>query len=365
MAWIIFTRPTPRYTVGTTTVPQGGALQKQRDAYWDEDRAGRGPYGYELLHQGLRVPEHLFPTQAHVRSSTKDPPDLLTIAGRGVSERFKELMERLEPGVHQFVHVPTFLRGGAPTPKRYYALVLGQVATHQIVDDLTTVQRKPDGMILPPSRLMRGDLVINRGKTAGWHAWNSADIYNFFTISDQLNALLIKEKVHGLDRVFLTESTQETSRRLAPWMELRLLRRGETDAAAALHRLAGATIPGYDVDLHTPGQDRIFYASAVWEKGPIGSVWRGERLIGFVATSPGWIDHLYVDPDYHRRGVGQALVKWAQGEQDDLQLWTFQSNVRARRFYAANGFTEEEMTDGAGNEEKQPDVRLRWRSTAS
>lgn len=207
MAWIISSHPSARYTVGTTTVPEASALQKQRNAYYDEDPAGRGPYGYGLLHQGLRLPEDLFPSEAHVRSSTKNPPDMLTIAGLGVSERFKELIERLEPGVHQFVHVPTFLRGGAPTPKRYYAMVLGQAATHQIVDELTTVQRNPDGIILPPSRLMRGDLVIDRRETAGWHAWTSADIYRLFTISDELNALFMKEKVHGLERVPLIERT--------------------------------------------------------------------------------------------------------------------------------------------------------------
>ena len=40
-----------------------------------------------------------------------------------------------------------------------------------------------------------------------------------------------------------------------------------------------------------------------------------------------------------------------------LQLWTFQVNDRARRFYERNGFTIAEMTDGAGNQEREPDIR--------
>ena len=39
-----------------------------------------------------------------------------------------------------------------------------------------------------------------------------------------------------------------------------------------------------------------------------------------------------------------------------VQLWTFQANVRARAFYLREGFRELRFTDGAGNDEKLPDV---------
>jgi len=37
----------------------------------------------------------------------------------------------------------------------------------------------------------------------------------------------------------------------------------------------------------------------------------------------------------------------------------------ARRFYGREGFVEVEHTDGAGNEEGEPDVRLEWRPPAA
>jgi hypothetical protein len=43
-----------------------------------------------------------------------------------------------------------------------------------------------------------------------------------------------------------------------------------------------------------------------------------------------------------------------------LELWCFQANARARRFYEARGFRPIRFTDGDGNEEKTPDVRYRW-----
>lgn len=143
-------------------------------------------------------------------------------------------------------------------------------------------------------------------------------------------------------------------------LTVRVLRADETDAAARLHAASSLLIPGYAHD-HTPDQDRAFYREQVFRKGPIWGAFGHGRLVGHVALSPGWVDHLYVAPAHNGKGVGRTLIERAQREQDELQLYTFQSNARARRFYAANGFVEEELGDGSGNEEGMPDVRLRWR----
>ena len=75
------------------------------------------------------------------------------------------------------------------------------------------------------------------------------------------------------------------------------------------------------------------------------------------------IDQLYVDPPWIGRGLGRILVEHAkQRSADGLELWTFQVNAAARRFYARQGFVEVDWTDGAGNEEHEPDVRCRWGS---
>jgi GNAT superfamily N-acetyltransferase len=52
-----------------------------------------------------------------------------------------------------------------------------------------------------------------------------------------------------------------------------------------------------------------------------------------------------------------ALFRRAFG---GLRLWTFQKNEGARRFYERHGFDVVEMTDGAGNEEHEPDVLYAW-----
>ncbi len=140
----------------------------------------------------------------------------------------------------------------------------------------------------------------------------------------------------------------------------RLLRVDETEAAGDLHRRAGALIPGYDTARHTPAEFAALYRDRVFVNGPLWGAFAGQRLVGHIALLRGWIDHLYVAPTLHGQGIGSKLVLLAQREQDDLQLHTFQANVRARALYERHGFVVEELTDGRANEEKMPDARYRW-----
>ncbi len=143
-------------------------------------------------------------------------------------------------------------------------------------------------------------------------------------------------------------------------ISLRLLQADETDLAADIHRRAGALIPGYDTSLHSTDETRKFYVNEVFPAGPLWGAFAGSQLVGHLALRPGWIDHLYVEPVWHGQGIGSCLVALAQREQDELRLYTFQSNSRARRFYERHGFVIEELTDGLRNEEKMPDMTYYW-----
>jgi GNAT superfamily N-acetyltransferase len=88
-------------------------------------------------------------------------------------------------------------------------------------------------------------------------------------------------------------------------------------------------------------------------------------LLGIIAFREGWIDQLYVLPTVQRRGIGTRLLAVAQDRFARLQLWTFQRNAQARQFYESKGFVLIEETDGAGNEEREPDARYLWSRDAS
>jgi ribosomal protein S18 acetylase RimI-like enzyme len=91
-----------------------------------------------------------------------------------------------------------------------------------------------------------------------------------------------------------------------------------------------------------------------------------DRVVGLLAVSPGmeasWIDHLYVLPDWVGRGVGTRLLDQAMSQlTPPIRLYTFQQNLRARRFYEARGFLAVAFGDGSDNEERCPDILYEWR----
>ena len=89
----------------------------------------------------------------------------------------------------------------------------------------------------------------------------------------------------------------------------------------------------------------------------------GATVVGvMVLGDGGLLSQLYLAPDSRGRGLGDRFVALAkQRRPDGLELWTFQVNGPAQRFYLRHGFTEVERTDGSGNMEREPDIRYAWR----
>ncbi len=111
--------------------------------------------------------------------------------------------------------------------------------------------------------------------------------------------------------------------------------------------------------LHTPEEDRAYFRGHVFSTCEVWGAING-NIIGIIAFRPGWIDQLYVVPNFQGRGAGTALLRVAQATSTSLLLWTFQKNALARRFYEANGFVAIDQTDGNTNEECEPDVLYLW-----
>jgi len=142
-----------------------------------------------------------------------------------------------------------------------------------------------------------------------------------------------------------------------------VLRPAITDDAAEITELYLATRraaePAMPPQLHTPESVLAHTTGEIVEK----EVWVAEsdEILGFATLDKAFLDSLYVGPDHQGFGVGTALLDLAKARRPGgFALWVFARNDRARGFYRRHGLVELEHTDGSGNEERSPDVRMAW-----
>jgi GNAT superfamily N-acetyltransferase len=141
---------------------------------------------------------------------------------------------------------------------------------------------------------------------------------------------------------------------------LRRLTLSDMDEAARVHRAAFDAALPWLAGLHTLDEDRWFYRERVFPTGELWGTFAGDELTGIIAFRESWIEQLYVLPHAQGKGSGTALLDVAKRAFDSLQLWTFQRNATARRFYERHGFVLLQETDGARNEEREPDALYGW-----
>jgi GNAT superfamily N-acetyltransferase len=138
----------------------------------------------------------------------------------------------------------------------------------------------------------------------------------------------------------------------------------DAQAIADLYTAARVdAVPQMPPALHTNAEDRAYVARRVTEADV--TIWvaeQGSELLGFATCTPTFLDGLYVRTDLLGQGIGSLLLDVVEATHPDgYELWVFESNAGARRLYERRGLVEVERTDGSGNEEKAPDIRMAWR----
>ncbi len=134
----------------------------------------------------------------------------------------------------------------------------------------------------------------------------------------------------------------------------------EIDAACSIYLTSRrAAIPAVPPSIHPDDDVQRWFREILATSSELFWAEVDDDPVAVLAVSPGWIEQLYVLPEHTGCGVGSALVNHAKTLHDELELWTFQTNPLAHRFYERHGFVAVERTDG-DNEEAVPDVRYRW-----
>ena len=135
------------------------------------------------------------------------------------------------------------------------------------------------------------------------------------------------------------------------------------DAVTVLWRVSREkSLPEFQLEKgHFFYEDRNYFQNYVLKSNRVWVVELEDRPVGFMAMNSDFIDQLYIDPDFQRRGIGRSLLEFAR-EQSPAHLWlyTLQVNVNARAFYEKNGFVAEKF-GVSPPPESEPDVEYHWR----
>jgi len=153
-------------------------------------------------------------------------------------------------------------------------------------------------------------------------------------------------------------------------VSVRVARHYESDACVDVFRAAWRGMTFVPQDLHTDAEDRcwmrdvfahqlVLVAEVAKPADGTGSM---SKIVGLLSMGGGTIHNFYIQPGYQRRGIGHTLIETAKTcSGGELQLWVFEPNEGAIRFYERHGFATMRKTDGRDNEEKVPDRLMAWR----
>jgi GNAT superfamily N-acetyltransferase len=129
------------------------------------------------------------------------------------------------------------------------------------------------------------------------------------------------------------------------------------DAAAieAIHRAANF------LPLRNTAEENLRFAREMMRDNQTWVAEADGEVVGYVVFNDDWVRHVFVRPDRQGQGYGATLLAHAMADRRERQLWTYEGNARARRFYETRGWGLVERTDGQGTEENEPEVRYLWR----
>ena len=144
-------------------------------------------------------------------------------------------------------------------------------------------------------------------------------------------------------------------------MTLRRANLADMPGLARLHRRTVEISLPFVPHLHTPEEEAWWFSERLFATNEVWLAESGQGPEGYVAFRADFIEHLFVRPESQGVRLGATLLDKAKEDSSELSLWTFQQNLRARRFYERHGFSVVAETDGRDNEEQLPDVLYRWR----
>ena len=109
-------------------------------------------------------------------------------------------------------------------------------------------------------------------------------------------------------------------------------------ALARLHRHTVTTSLPFVPHLHTPQEDAWWFSERLFATNEVWLAEADGAALGYIAFRPGLHRAPVRRSGRQGAGLGPQLLEMAKAAFAELSLWTFQQNLRARRFYEKHGF---------------------------
>ena len=139
-----------------------------------------------------------------------------------------------------------------------------------------------------------------------------------------------------------------------------LIRDATPEDAAALarvHEVSRVTAMPWLAKVHSEAETVAWMADKVIPLQRVRVAVVAGVPVALAAFAEGWLHQLYVLPGHQNAGIGSHLFKdVCAAAAAPFQLWVFQRNEAARRFYERHGCRLIRLTDGRANEEREPDA---------
>ena len=113
------------------------------------------------------------------------------------------------------------------------------------------------------------------------------------------------------------------------------------------------------VDPHPLEEQLRYFKDQVVPNSKVRVASEGSNIVGFLASGPECVSHLYVRDANIGQGIGSCLLELAKADScGSLWLYTFARNLDARRFYERRGFRE--IARESENMWKLEAIQYRW-----
>ena len=146
-------------------------------------------------------------------------------------------------------------------------------------------------------------------------------------------------------------------------MNVKFIKAIDEDAAEISQILEDWAASNHEIPLVHNVEERADYGCWLLEHTSVTMIHNSSGVVGFLALEKHIIQGLYIKKDFQGFGFGQAAIKFAQKQFEELRLWVFQSNIGAQKFYQRLGFQIVEKSDGEDNDYRLPDIFYCWKST--